>query len=372
MGTTPTRGRRRISLRVASYREKKTSRRHTAAANLKDVIDMKIKTRLTKAILLTAALAGVCATGCVQEDLSGCEPVNNVALEFYFTGEPTRAVPSFTGMVAAREVSSVDVFVLDSAGNFLQHLYLDQAALDARPGADLHLEPGTYRVTAIANSGANTQPRDFETNLPGIGAGNVRYKNISSTNDVGDSDKLYRAPEPASARQTFSGTDPVVDGLITLRVPAGADYSQRVDFYPFHQEVEVRVIGYSGATPPRVEIAGVPAGVELLPGTHLLGSDGEPHAVQASKATTGNGNGGSTTTLVTFPFDLTSPDIYIRILDPNTGDLIYQAPMSLVVDPASIPTDLFERAKITIEFSFIDAEVSIRLVGWESLPVIPI
>ena len=157
-----------------------------------------------------------------------------------------------------------------------------------------------------------------------------------------------------------------------MDVPAGVDYSHRVDFYPFHQEVEVRVVGYSGKTPPRVEIVGVPAGVELLPGTHLVSDDGEPRTVQASKATTGSGNNGSTTTLVTFPFDLTSPDIYIRILDPETGNLIYQAPMSLVVDPASIPTDLFEKAKITIEFSFIDAEVSIRLVGWESLPVIPI
>jgi hypothetical protein len=329
--------------------------------------EITMKTSLTRAILLAGAVLGFATGSCVKEDLSGCAPVEpdaNVALDFYLAGE-SRATAAFQAAV-----HSVDLLVLDSAGNFVRHDRLEQPRLQDRQGIDLYLPPGKYRVTCWANSGENTS---IDNIINPLAAGVVIYKTITG-DDVQDADKLYRAPAAAALKQTFSGGDNAVDGLITIVVPPATNYRQDVDFYPFHNIVEAHVTGYSGDAPPVIEISGIPAGAEIVPGTSLMdATTGASRRVNASKQATLPSTGAteSISTIVTFPFDFTDPNVIIRVLDP-AGNLIYSVPFNQVVDPDDIPTDPFERVTVRVNISFIGADVTVTIHGWSSHGVQPV
>ena len=324
-----------------------------------------MKPRLTGAITLAALSLALAHASCVQEDLSGCVPVSNVALDFYLVGE-SRATPAF-----AAAIQAVDVLVLDSAGGLFHHARVEQADLAARQGMDLSLPAGRYRLTCWANSGDNTLVNGIPNPLV---SGKVTYSTILPGELVGDSDKLYRAPAAAAAKQTFSGGDTGVDGLLTIDVPASGDLQRDVDFYPFHHVVEATITGYSTTDPPVIEITGIPAGAEIVPGTSLV-DNLVKSVVTTSKQATVQANAAvptSLSTIITFPFDLDDPDVHVRVLHPVTGAVLYDNSITDIIDPSTIPADPLARVTIRLHIEFIDATVTVTVQGWGTQPVNPV
>jgi hypothetical protein len=302
--------------------------------------------------------------GCVGEDREDCSPPYNVALAFSLPGD--NGVDRFPG-----EIHSVDAFILDSVGNFLRRERVERAALETYQGLRLRLDPGRYRVTCWGNNAGNTA---YEELSPGAATGAIAYASVIAGH-AGDADSLYRAPRPATTRATratrapvLTGAEQVVDGLLTLEVPSlHADVTLPVEFSSAHHRLEVRVVGYDdGRSLPDVEIAGLPAGDELLTGLSLLDASLTPRRVASRKATVDDGSdNGGVATFVTFPFDVDDSAVMIRVLDPATGNPAYAVALADVIDPGSLTITIVIRITIT----FTGVGVTITVEGWQSSDV---
>jgi hypothetical protein len=263
----------------------------------------------------------------------------------------------------------VDVVILDSTGGYIRSERLERDALVASQGVTrLSLAPGRYRLTCWGNRAGNTK---IEGLVATDTAGAVVYATVTS-GQVGDCDPLYRAPR-AKATRALTGSEPTVEGLLTLNVPRAGQVTIPVEFEAAHRVVEVRVINYDqGRTNPAVEIAGLPAGDEIFTGLPLLDPlDAVDLSRVASRknatAVTGE-NGVTTATFVTFPFSLDDRGIAIRVLDPATGAPVHAVPLYTVVDPASPVVTITLR--VIIEFITID-EVRVTVEGWDRNDVTP-
>jgi hypothetical protein len=296
--------------------------------------------------------------GCVGEDRDDCPPPGpefNIALEFSLPDED--GVDRFLD-----EIHSVDVFILDSAGGFSHRERVERAALEDYQGLRLHLDPGRYRVTCWGNNAANTA---YDGLLPGVTTGGIAYSSIVA-GAVGDSDPLYRAPRPKTTRAAaLTGAELAVDGLLTLEVPAtGTGITLPVEFSAAHHVVETRVVGFNGNTAPGVEIAGLPAGDELLSGLSLLDASLATRRVIARKGAVDDGTNGHVTvaTFTTFRFALDDPAVVIRVLDGAGNEAHPPIVLADVIDPATPSTAI----TIYITINFITATVEITVKGWES------
>jgi hypothetical protein len=338
--------------------------------------------RITRAITLLALLPAL-LPGCIKEDTSDCIPLYNVSLSF--------ALPAAAGIEGSftDNIHSVDVLVLDSAGRYLRVERLERAALEAYQGARLYLLPGRYRVTCWGNRAGNTRLEGLEL-LPAAGA--IALADRSGVT-AGDCDPLFRSPGFATARAatraatvnttaataTTAGTPPTrvtltgiersVDGLLTVEVPREGSVEIPAPFFVAHRQVEVQVIGYDhGRSLPGVEIAGLPAGDELVTGLGMLDAASQPLLVtsrkQATAATTGEG---AIASFTTFLFPLDDPGIIIRVINPATGDAIFAVPLVEVLDPTTPVATVVIRLVIT----FRDGNVTVTVNGWEGSEVQP-
>jgi hypothetical protein len=311
--------------------------------------------------------------GCVGEDRDDCPPPGpefNVALEFSL---PLEGVDRFRD-----SIHSVDVFILDSVGGFLRRERVERAALEVYPGLRLHLEPGRYRVTCWGNNASNTA---YDGLVAGTAGGGIAYASIPGNLVVSDGDPLYRAPGAASSRGTrapsLTGGEASVDGLLTLEVPRdGAEITRRVEFSAAHHIVEVRVIGYEGQSLPNIEIAGIPAGDELVTGLALLDASLNPRRVTSHKSSSAVNDAVNGSVAVarftTFLFALDDPSVLIRVIDPVTGLDARHTPVVLAgrVDPGEPSTSI--TIHITIDFTTLYVDVSVVIEGWGSHKVNPI
>jgi hypothetical protein len=299
----------------------------------------------------------------VGEDREDCPPPYNVALEFSLpvAGGGDRFLD---------EIHSVDALVLDSAGGFLRLERVERAALEVYQGLRLFLPPGRYRVTCWGNRTDNTGYEGLSAAIPPEG---IAYSSIPNDRVVGDGDPLYRAPRPATTRATramptqapmLTGAERAIDGLLTLEVPAAdADVVLPVEFSAAHRIVEVRVVGYdAGRSLPDVEIAGLPAGDELLTGLSLLDASLAPRLVTSRKNTATGDDPGAVATFTTFRFALDDPEMVIRVLHPVTGARVYSVALAdLVGEIDSDATSLVIRVTI----AFINGRVEVSIEGWK-------
>jgi hypothetical protein len=298
----------------------------------------------------------------VGEERDDCPPPGpgfNIALEFSLPGED--GVDRFLD-----EIHSVDVFILDSAGGFSRRERVERAALEAYQGLRLRLDPGRYRVTCWGNNAANTA---YEGLATGATTGGIAYASVVA-GATGDGDPLYRAPRPATTRATRAaaraGDGHAVDGLLALDVPATGDgVTLPVEFSAAHHVVEVRVVGFNGGNSlPGVEIAGLPAGDELLSGLSLLDASLATRRVTGRKEAVDDGSNShaSVATFTTFRFALDDPAVIIRVLDGAGNEACPPVVLADAIDPAAPSTAI----TIYITINFINATVEVTVEGWES------
>jgi hypothetical protein len=160
-----------------------------------------------------------------------------------------------------------------------------------------------------------------------------------------------------------------VDGLLTVEVPREGSVEIPAPFVIAHRRVEVRVTGYDrDRSLPAVEIAGLPAGNDLVSGLGLLDAASQPVLVtsreQATAATTGEG---ATASFTTFLFPLDDPGIVIRVINPATGDEVFAVPLVEVIDPTTPVATVVIRVVIT----FLDGSVNVTVNGWKGNSVQP-
>jgi hypothetical protein len=315
------------------------------------------------AYLTLALLPVLVATGCLQEKMDDCAPSTlsyNVSLAFSYREDGAERFLD--------RINSVDVVVLDSTGGYIRSERVERSELVASGGvARLNLAPGRYRLTCWGNRAGNTK---LDGLVVADTAGAMIYNTVTS-GQVGDCDSLYRAPR-AKATHALTGSEPSVEGLLTLNVPATGEVTLPVEFEASHRVIEVRVVNYDqGRTNPVVEIAGLPAGDEVFTGLPLLDPLNRldlSRVASRKTATTPNAAGGVTSSFTTFHFDLDDPGIVIRVLNPVTGDVVYSVLLADEVDTSTPSVTITLR--IIIEFITLD-EVVVTVEGWNRNDVNP-
>jgi hypothetical protein len=316
------------------------------------------------AYLTLALLPVLVATGCLREKMDDCTPSTlsrTVSLAFSYREDGAERFLD--------KINSVDVVVLDSTGGYIRTERVERSELVASGGvARLNLAPGRYRLTCWGNRAANTK---LDGLVVADTAGAMIYNTVTA-GQVGDCDLLYRAPR-AKATRALTGSEPSVEGLLTLDVPASSDVTLPVEFEASHRVVEVRVVNYDqGRTNPMVEIAGLPAGDEVFTGLPLLDPlnrlDLSRVATRKNATAVAGETGVTTVTFVTFPFDLDDTGIFIRVLDPVTQNQAHRVQLSTVADPSTPVVTITLR--IIIEFITID-NVTVTIEGWDPNQVNP-
>ena len=298
--------------------------------------------------LLLLALAG-----CFREEYGFCPAPYNVTLRY--------RLPDGAGGDAFRQnISRVTAAVYDQSGALVQTVSTTDTDHASFQGIRLNLDPGTYRVIAWGNAGANT----VLNNIMGTytdGATTVTYNNLL-TGTVGNGDPVYYAP---STVQTRSGN---ADGEFVITLADGESYEGTIDFRSAYRHVEVFVKGFesNGVTTPTVELTGLPPGLTFLGMDPITGAILVTSRIDTQSVTVDEGGVNVTYSLAAFDIfylDLADYDIGINVIDPNTGHIVYTTKMNDHIDPDSDDPD---KIVIRIKIEFLNGIVTVTIPGWNS------
>ena len=175
-------------------------------------------------ILLCLPLAiFVLLTGCIKENLDGCER----CIEFEYLADGTSDV-------FAKHIERVSLYVFDQNDNLLpasvlgcsNPIVLEQNDLKKYQGVKLMLTGGTYRFVVLGNP--NTEQATEVYNLE---SGNM-------------TEIVARHPDTRAA--DIEGNDPLYLGSKLVEIPDDINFKTKVRLYSAHHKVTVTVKGYIG------------------------------------------------------------------------------------------------------------------------------
>lgn len=162
-------------------------------------------------------------TGCIKEDLEGCERC--IELEYFADGNTD---------VFSQYITRVSLYVFDKNDKMVSAadlgrsnpIVLEQNELKEYQGVKLMLTGGVYRFVALGNP--NTEQATEVYNLE---SGNM-------------SEIICRHPN--STTSEVEGNDPLYLGSKVVEVPDDTNFSTKIRLYSSHHKVNVTVVGYIG------------------------------------------------------------------------------------------------------------------------------
>lgn len=162
-------------------------------------------------------------TGCIKEDLEGCERC--IELEYFADGD-TDVFPQHITRVSLYVFDKNDQMVSAADLGRNNPIVLEQNELKEYQGVKLMLTGGTYRFVALGNP--NTEQ---VTEVYNLNSGNM-------------SEIICRHPD--STTSEIEGNDPLYLGSKVVDVPDDTHFSTKIRLYSSHQKVNVTVVGYIG------------------------------------------------------------------------------------------------------------------------------
>jgi hypothetical protein len=281
--------------------------------------------------------------GCFKQDYSICPPDFNVKIDLGLASNDD----------FARNVVSVDAYIYDAAGNYLQTEHLDKSDLDIYQGMTLRLDPGDYRMVFWANVGANTVVRGYEGN-----SGYVGYSD-SSYNPQGvvtaNADRLWYAPSISQR----SDAKAVPQDYYSLTVPAQGVFSDEVWFTYAYRSIEIFVEGLTAL--PMLYVEGLPESL----GFNAM-KDMPNQSVTVSHATESVEQSGAeyaTATFDTFYFeDAAEGGLEIAIRNTAGTELCRMSLADAITQSGADPT----ARSIPLLFKFLSGNVTVTMPGWNS------
>lgn len=307
-----------------------------------------------KLFAISLLLFSVCLFGgCINEDTDSCAEIvkNNLTLTFEHTD-------SEGADIFHANIHKVDVFVFDTNGSFVKRQSVEEKALSAFAGTELHLNPGTYRLICLGNIYAKTSLSGFDKDSL-FSKAFINFGILNSQNRAKDADPLYYAPKLSA--QSFKVTVPE-QGTQTATIP----------FRSIHIKIEVYVKGLEDYSfigeplPPIIELNNIQSGLDfsLQPSKTLISYENvsEYKTIEKQQMAALDFN--------TPIFGInTSAQLLIKKQSDNT--ILTTINLKDFIKEHKIDITTTTEAVIPILVEYKSIGVSIDLPGWKHVPVSP-
>lgn len=306
-----------------------------------------------KALRYISALliACMCLTGCIRENIDDCE--TPVDLEFQYFGNGI--VDIFPD-----RIDSVLMYVYEQpSGKLRQTMEISKEELAARQGADLRLNPGDYRIVCWGNAGEGSS--------------------IDTEGKVITSSEYAGGDVPSGIEELYFGT-------VDLNVPQTLRAVKETMVYEAsYIMMRVELLGFANLGNPSVgtsalssKDAGSDATVTLTHGNHSAVID---FANNPSDETTDyvpmlsdhpDEENSYIAEYLVPRFD-NDTEARLNIVRNDTGETIYDNPLSDIMDDLDITVDERNEQMVNIRFRLTQTEtgLTIDVVGWNTEIVFP-
>lgn len=306
-----------------------------------------------KALRYISALliACMCLTGCIRENIDDCE--TPVDLEFQYFGNGI--VDIFPD-----RIDSVLMYVYElPSGKLRQTMEISKEELAARQGADLRLNPGDYRIVCWGNAGEGSS--------------------IDTEGKVITSSEYAGGDVPSGIEELYFGT-------VDLNVPQTLRAVKETMVYEAsYIMMRVELLGFANLGNPSVgtsalssKDAGSDATVTLTHGNHSAVID---FANNPSDETTDyvpmlsdhpDEENSYIAEYLVPRFD-NDTEARLNIVRNDTGETIYDNPLSDIMDDLDITVDERNEQMVNIRFRLTQTEtgLTIDVVGWNTEIVFP-
>ena len=306
-----------------------------------------------KALRYISALiiACVCLTGCIRENIDDCE--TPVDLEFLYFGN---------GIVDIfpERVDSVLMYVYElPSGKLSQSRRISKEELGARQGADLRLNPGDYRIVCWGNAGEGSFV-DPEGHT------------ITSSEHAG-------GDLPAGIEELYFGT-------VDLNVPHTLrPVKETVVYEASYIMMRVELLGFAKLGNPSVGTSALSAKdavsdatVALTHGNHSAVIDfaNNPSDEATDYVPTLSGHPDEDNSYIAdylVPRFDNDTEARLNIVRNDTGETIYDSPLSDIMDDLDITVDERNEQMVNIRFRLTQTEtgLTIDVIGWNTEIVFP-
>ena len=306
-----------------------------------------------KALRYISALiiACVCLTGCIRENIDDCE--TPVDLEFQYFGNGI--VDIFPD-----RIDSVLMYVYElPSGKLRQTMEISKEELAARQGADLRLNPGDYRIVCWGNAGEGSS--------------------IDTEGKVITSSEYAGGDVPSGIEELYFGT-------VDLNVPQTLRAVKETMVYEAsYIMMRVELLGFANLGNPSVgtsalssKDAGSDATVTLTHGNHSAVIDfaNNPSDETTDYVPTLAGHPDEENSYIAeylVPRFDNDTDARLNIVRNDTGETIYDYPLSDIMDDLDITVDERNEQMVNIRFRLTQTEtgLTIDVVGWNTEIVFP-
>ena len=306
-----------------------------------------------KALRYISALliACMCLTGCIRENIDDCE--TPVDLEFQYFGNGI--VDIFPD-----RIDSVLMYVYElPSGRLRQTMEISKEELAARQGADLRLNPGDYRIVCWGNAGEGSS--------------------IDTEGKVITSSEYAGGDVPSGIEELYFGT-------VDLNVPQTLRAVKETMVYEAsYIMMRVELLGFANLGNPSVgtsalssKDAGSDATVALTHGNHSAVIDfaNNPSDETTDYVPTLAGHPDEEDSYIAdylVPRFDNDTEARISIVRNDTGETIYDNPLSDIMDDLDITVDERNEQMVNIRFRLTQTEtgLTIDVVGWNTEIVFP-
>ena len=306
-----------------------------------------------KALRYISALliACMCLTGCIRENIDDCE--TPVDLEFQYFGNGI--VDIFPD-----RIDSVLMYVYElPSGKLRQTMEISKEELAARQGADLRLNPGDYRIVCWGNAGEGSS--------------------IDTEGKVITSSEYAGGDVPSGIEELYFGT-------VDLNVPQTLRAVKETMVYEAsYIMMRVELLGFANLGNPSVgtsalssKDAGSDATVTLTHGNHSAVIDfaNNPSDETTDYVPTLAGHPDEENSYIAeylVPRFDNDTDARLNIVRNDTGETIYDYPLSDIMDDLDITVDERNEQMVNIRFRLTQTEtgLTIDVVGWNTEIVFP-
>ena len=306
-----------------------------------------------KALRYISALiiACVCLTGCIRENIDDCE--TPVDLEFQYFGNGI--VDIFPD-----RIDSVLMYVYElPSGKLRQTMEISKEELAARQGADLRLNPGDYRIVCWGNAGEGSS--------------------IDTEGKVITSSEYAGGDVPSGIEELYFGT-------VDLNVPQTLRaVKETVVYEASYIMMRVELLGFAKLGSPSVGTSALSARdavsdatVALTHGNHSAVIDfaNNPSDEATDYVPTLSGHPDEENSYIAdylVPRFDNDTEARLNIVRNDTGETIYDSPLSAIMDDLDITVDERNEQMVNIRFRLSQTEtgLTIDVVGWNTEIVFP-
>lgn len=294
-------------------------------------------------------------TGCLKEDWSLCEDVENCTLLFRYQ-DPD-------GADFSRNIEDVHVLLFDRNYQFFKYVYIDTPQLDEFAGVRMSLKPGDYYVVCWGNVDDNISNSNIDKNSTLSGS-------YVETQPQNGKKPLFYSPYKDIVTRGAETRQNADYSMHHLKV-GKKDFEETLHFFQAHRALNVYVIGYddpvSGPDPQLdVTIANLPCGYDFL--LRVL-PEKEDKVVRT--ALTSNSGGTMQAAELYTPYHEIGNDLFIHVNTTDGRPIVAPINLAQFIADNNLPTDPAQLHEINITLKYTGGSVTVTSEKWSEIGTLP-